>query len=85
MFVCPFLGPQWTTDLKPLRTNWEKEYLTTAPYLIVVFKQLYGVREDGGRKVHYYNEMSVSLASGLLITAIHVRKLPVSNHKTPRF
>jgi iodotyrosine deiodinase len=66
-------GKQWTTDLKPWRTNWEKEYLTTAPYLILVFKQAYGLNDDGSKKVHYYNEISVAIATGILLTAIHVR------------
>lgn len=60
------------TDLKPFKTNWTKEYLTVAPYLILVFKQLYSFKEDGTKVMHYYNEMSVSIASGMLITAIHV-------------
>jgi hypothetical protein len=66
-------GDQWTTDLKPLRTDWVKEYLTDAPYLILVFKQLYSLNEDGTKRMHYYSEMSVSLASGILLAAIHVR------------
>ena len=65
-------GRQWTTDLKPLGTNWEKEYLTTAPYLIFVFKQAYGFNADGSKKVHYYNEISVAVAAGILLAAIHV-------------
>ncbi|XP_075212820.1 iodotyrosine deiodinase [Lycorma delicatula] len=64
-------GKKWTTDLKPLRTTWLKEYLTDAPYLILVFKQLFSIQADGKKKIHYYNDMSVSIASGILITAIH--------------
>ncbi|XP_014486586.1 PREDICTED: iodotyrosine deiodinase 1 [Dinoponera quadriceps] len=64
------MGVKWTTDLSPLRTNWIKEYLTTAPYLILVFKQVYGILSNGQRKIHYYHEMSVSIACGILITAI---------------
>ena len=69
-------GDQWTTDLKPLQTDWVKEYLTDAPYLILVFKQLYSFKEDGTKRMHYYSEMSVSLASGILLAAIHVRYSP---------
>ncbi|XP_047108847.1 iodotyrosine deiodinase 1 isoform X1 [Schistocerca piceifrons] len=75
-------GVQWTTDLKPLRTNWIKEYLTTAPYLILVFKQLYSLKEDGTKVIHYYNEMSVAMAAGILITAVHYAGL-VSLTSTP--
>ncbi|XP_031848983.1 iodotyrosine deiodinase isoform X2 [Nomia melanderi] len=64
------MGIKWTTDLLPLRTNWIKEYLTTAPYLILVFKQTYGILPNGQRKVHYYNEISTSIACGVLLTAI---------------
>ncbi|XP_021939884.1 iodotyrosine deiodinase 1 isoform X2 [Zootermopsis nevadensis] len=76
------MGDQWTTDLKPLKTSWVKEYLTDAPYLILVFKQLYSYKEDGTKRIHYYNEMSVSLASGILIAAIHYAGL-VSLTSTP--
>ncbi|XP_012287054.1 iodotyrosine deiodinase 1 isoform X2 [Orussus abietinus] len=64
------MSKKWVTDLKPLKTNWVKEYLTTAPYLIFVFKQTYGVLPDGKKKHHYYHELSVSIACGILITAI---------------
>lgn len=36
------MSRQWTADLTPLKTNHEKSYLTDAPYLILVFKQVYG-------------------------------------------
>lgn len=39
------MSRQWTTDLQPLKTNHIKEYLTDAPYLILVFKQTYGTYE----------------------------------------
>jgi iodotyrosine deiodinase len=66
------MGKVWTTDLRPLRTNWVKEYLTEAPYLILVFKQMYSYKENSEKKLHYYNEQSVSLAVGILLSAIHV-------------
>lgn len=49
-----------------------KEYLTTAPYLILVFKQAYGFNPDGTKKNHYYNEISVAIAAGILLAAIQV-------------
>jgi hypothetical protein len=67
-------GKEWTTDLRPLKTSWQKEYLTTAPYLVVVFKQTYGFKEEGKRKKHYYHEMSVSLACGIMLAAIQVSR-----------
>ncbi|XP_054282620.1 iodotyrosine deiodinase [Macrosteles quadrilineatus] len=76
------MGKKWVMDLRPLKTSWKKEYLTTAPYLILVFKQMFSYTEDGARKVHYYNEKSVAIASGILITAIHMAGL-VSLTSTP--
>lgn len=67
------MGQQWTTDLKPLRTNWVKEYLTDAPYIILVFKQMFSQKPDGTKKIHYYNEISVSISAGILLTAIQVQ------------
>ncbi|XP_067647501.1 iodotyrosine deiodinase isoform X2 [Eurosta solidaginis] len=66
---------QWTADLRPLRTNHIKPYLTDAPYLILVFKQVYGSLADGSRKQHYYNEISVSIAIGILLCALQAAGL----------
>lgn len=65
------MGKQWTTDLKPLNTTWEKPYLTTAPALVLLFKQTYGILPEGKKKTHYYNEISCSISSGLFIAAAH--------------
>uniref|UniRef100_A0A6J0UU33 iodotyrosine deiodinase n=1 Tax=Pogona vitticeps TaxID=103695 RepID=A0A6J0UU33_9SAUR len=64
------MGDRWVNDLKRLRTNWVKEYLDTAPYLILIFKQVYGMLPDGKKKTHYYNEISVSIACGILLAAL---------------
>ncbi|KAB5546626.1 hypothetical protein PHYPO_G00074200 [Pangasianodon hypophthalmus] len=64
------MGDKWVHDLRRLRTNWVKEYLDTAPYLILIFKQTYGIMPDGKKKTHYYNEISVSISCGLLLAAL---------------
>ncbi|NXK87460.1 IYD1 deiodinase, partial [Formicarius rufipectus] len=64
------MGDRWVNDLKRLRTNWIKEYLDTAPYLILIFKQVYGQFPNGKKKTHYYNEISVSIACGILLAAL---------------
>ncbi|XP_063089080.1 iodotyrosine deiodinase 1 isoform X2 [Cavia porcellus] len=64
------MGPRWVTDLKKLRTNWIKEYLDTAPILILIFKQVHGFAANGKKKIHYYNEISVSIACGILLAAL---------------
>lgn len=58
---------RWLADLAPLGTDDVKEYLETAPWLIVVFKL---ARGDDGSPVYYATE-SVGLATGFLLAAIH--------------
>ena len=69
------MGDKWTTDLRPLKTDWIKPYLTTAPYLLLLFKQTHGILPTGGKKVHYYNEISCSISAGLLLAAIQMAGL----------
>ena len=62
---------EWLEALAPLGTDARKPFLETAPYLIVVFAQLYGIEDDGTRVKHYYVNESVGIATGMLITALH--------------
>ncbi|XP_054474801.1 iodotyrosine deiodinase 1 [Anoplopoma fimbria] len=64
------MGDKWVHDLSRLKTNWIKEYLDVAPYLILVFKQTYGILPNGKKRTHYYNEISVSISCGLLLAAL---------------
>jgi len=62
---------KWAKALAPLGTHASKPFLETAPYLIVVFAQRYGVAPDGRRIKHYYVQESVGIATGLLVAAVH--------------
>lgn len=73
------MSDTWKSDLKPLGTDWEKPFLEDAPYLIVVFKQSYGM-EDGEKIQHYYVNESVGIACGFLIAAIHQAGLATVTH-----
>lgn len=64
------MGDKWVHDLAKLRTNWIKEYLDVAPYLVLIFKQTYGILPDNKKKTHYYNEISVSISCGILLAAL---------------
>ncbi|XP_074541779.1 iodotyrosine deiodinase [Halichoeres trimaculatus] len=64
------MGDKWVNDLAKLRTNWVKEYLDIAPYLVLIFKQTYGALPNGKKKTHYYNEISVSISCGILLAAL---------------
>ena len=73
------MSDTWKNDLKPLGTDWEKPFLEDAPYLIVVFKQSYGM-ENGEKVQHYYVNESVGIACGFLIAAIHQAGLATVTH-----
>ncbi|MGH7645967.1 MAG: nitroreductase family protein [Gemmatimonadales bacterium] len=62
---------EWLDALAVLGTDEHKPYLETAPYLIVIFAQRYGVGPGGRRIRHYYAQESVGIATGLLIAAVH--------------
>ena len=71
---------QWLAALAPLGTDAHKPYLETAPYLIAVFAQRYGLTAEGGRRAHYYVIESVGIATGLLIAALHHAGLASLTH-----
>src|ERR1700741_2852194 len=50
---------EWLDALAPLGTNEHKPFLETAPYLIVIFAEGYGVLPDGRKVKHYYAQESV--------------------------
>lgn len=71
--------PAWLEDLKPFGTDWHKSFLETAPYLIVVFAEDYGLAGAEKRK-HYYVQESVGLATGFLLAALHFSGLATLPH-----
>ena len=71
---------EWLEDLNQFGTNWEKPFLETAPYLIIVFKQIYDVNETGSQRKNYYVNESVGIASGFLLAALHNAGLATLTH-----
>ena len=69
----------WLEDLNQFGTNCEKQFLDTAPYLIVVFKKNYDLEGEKRKKNYYVNE-SVGIASGVLLTALHQSGLATLTH-----
>ena len=74
------MSESWKEDLNHLGTNHIKEFLEVAPYLIVVFKKVYDLDEEGGKLQNYYVNESVGIACGFLITAIHQAGLVTLTH-----
>jgi len=73
-------GEEWLKALEPIGTGVDKPHLTTAPWLIVVFAQRYGMTDDGERYKNYYVPESVGIATGMLITALHHAGLVCLTH-----
>ena len=65
------IGDEWLQDLKKFGTDWHKSFVTTAPYIIVVFKNTYDLEADGSKGKNYYVNESVGIACGFLLSAIH--------------
>ncbi len=70
----------WLNDLAPLGTDANKEFLETAPWLIVVFKRSFNVNEQGEKSKNYYVNESVGISCGFLISAIHQLGLATLTH-----
>jgi nitroreductase len=73
----------WLDALAPLGTDWHKEFLETAPYLIVVFRIDFGLTqtEEGESRIkHYYVQVSVGIATGFLLAALHMSGLATLTH-----
>lgn len=71
---------EWLEALAPLGTDEQKPFLETAPYLIAIFAESYGMDESGDRTKHYYVKESVGIATGMLITALHHAGLVTLTH-----
>ena len=71
---------EWLDALAPLGTDEHKPFLETAPYLIAVFSQSYGLTPNGKKVKHYYATESVGIATGFLIAALHHAGLAALTH-----
>ena len=71
---------EWKKDLLPLQTDWKKEFLETAPYLIIVFKKSYDYDTAGNKTNTYYANESCGIACGFLLAAIHHAGLTALTH-----
>lgn len=71
---------EWREALAPLGTDWHKPYLETAPWLVVLFEEVHGVRPDGGPRKNYYGKESVGIACGLFVAALQSMGLCTLTH-----
>lgn len=73
-------GDEWLKDLKKIGTDARKPFLETAPWLIAIFAERYGIDEDGNKRKNYYMPESVGIATGFLINALHNAGLATLTH-----
>lgn len=73
------MSDEWLKDLAPLGTDWRKEFLEVAPWLIIVFRKSYEII-DGEHRKNYYVQESAGIACGFLLAAIHQAGLVSLTH-----
>jgi nitroreductase len=71
---------EWLKALEPLGTDEHKEFLETAPWLIVVFLKKFTYDKQGKRLKNYYTPESVGISCGFLLTALHHAGLATLTH-----
>lgn len=71
---------EWLDALAPLGTDTDKPFLSTAPWLIVVFAERYGRLDNEQTYKNYYVNESVGIATGFLINALHSSGLATLTH-----
>lgn len=74
------MSDEWLEDLAPIGTNWQKPFLETAPWLIVVFRRSFETGENGHKRQNYYVQESCGIACGFLLAAIHHAGLVALTH-----
>jgi nitroreductase len=71
---------EWLDALAALGTDANKPFLETAPWLIAIFEERWGLTPGGERRKHYYPTESVGIATGMLIAALHHAGLATLTH-----
>ena len=70
----------WLEDLQPLGTNEQKPFLETAPCLIGIFLKKFQSSGKNNKSKNYYTSESVGIATGMLISALHIAGLVTLTH-----
>ena len=70
---------EWLKALEPLGTDENKKFIENAPVLIAIFEKKYSFQKKKKIKNYYVRE-SVGIATGILITCLHVSGLCMLTH-----
>lgn len=74
------MSEEWLKDLAPLGTNWEKEFIDVAPWIVVLMKRIYELDENEEKQNNYYVAESVGIAAGFFLMAVHNAGLVALTH-----
>jgi iodotyrosine deiodinase len=74
------INDEWRRELEPIGTDWHKEFLEKAPWIVVLFEERYGLSDTGERRHHYYVKESCGIAAGMFIAALHHMGLTTLTH-----
>ncbi|VIO86602.1 Uncharacterized protein BM_BM1907 [Brugia malayi] len=76
------MGADWVLDIAELKVIWSKPYLTEAPHLIVVMKQVeftaHLINDSNELTSTHYNQISIGITVGILIAALQDAGLATS-------
>lgn len=74
------MSEQWLKDLEPIGTDWVKEFIDIAPWIVIIMKRAFEINEDGEKINNYYVSESVGLAAGFFLMAVHNAGLVALTH-----
>jgi len=74
------INDEWRRELEPLGTDWHKEFLEVAPWIVVLFEERYAIGAGGEQRKHYYVKESCGIAAGLFVAALHHMGLATLTH-----
>ena len=70
----------WIDALAPLGTDEHKTHLTDAPWIVILFRQSFGLDDAKGKRTFYYTQESCGIAAGFFIAAVHMMGLVTLTH-----
>ncbi len=73
------MSEDWLEDLSAFGTDWNKEFIDIAPWIIIMLRKSYDLI-DGKKSKNYYVQESAGIAAGFLISAIHNAGLVTLTH-----
>jgi nitroreductase len=74
------MSEQWLKDLEPFGTDWKKEFIVTAPWIVVIMKRVFESGGENEKRNNYYVSESVGIATGMFLMAVHNAGLVALTH-----